>query len=231
MKAVAKQFPKTHFAIVDVSNADEGGLKNVAGPPLQGAGGRLPRRLRGGARREGSAAGTRSRPSAAQKQPPVDRYIAGFQAGAKAAVPRRQDAERLLAGLREPGEVQGGRAEPDRRRLGRRLPGRGRLRPRRARRGQGEGRLGRRRRRRPGLPRAVRPHLGAEARRHVGLRLDQGREGRASSRAARTRSTVWTSAASASASSRRRRPRASPRRSRRSSSRSRRARSRTSRRP
>jgi len=31
MKAVAKQFPKTHFAIVDVSNADEGGLKNVQG--------------------------------------------------------------------------------------------------------------------------------------------------------------------------------------------------------
>ena len=26
LKAVAKQFPKTHFAIVDVSNADEGGL-------------------------------------------------------------------------------------------------------------------------------------------------------------------------------------------------------------
>ena len=66
MKAVAKQFPKTHFAIVDVSNADEGGLKNVAGPPLQGAGGRLPRRLRRRARRQGSAAARRSRPSAAR---------------------------------------------------------------------------------------------------------------------------------------------------------------------
>src|SRR4051812_46010854 len=31
MQAVAKQFPKTHFAIVDVSNADEGNLKNVQG--------------------------------------------------------------------------------------------------------------------------------------------------------------------------------------------------------
>src|SRR4029078_395714 len=31
MKAVAKQFPKTQCAIVDVSNADEGGLKNVEG--------------------------------------------------------------------------------------------------------------------------------------------------------------------------------------------------------
>ena len=31
LEAVAKQFPKTHFAIVDVSNADEGGLPNVEG--------------------------------------------------------------------------------------------------------------------------------------------------------------------------------------------------------
>jgi basic membrane protein A and related proteins len=29
MEAVAKQFPKTHFAIVDVSNANEGKPKNV----------------------------------------------------------------------------------------------------------------------------------------------------------------------------------------------------------
>ena len=31
VEAVAKQFPKTHFAVVDVANADEGGLKNVEG--------------------------------------------------------------------------------------------------------------------------------------------------------------------------------------------------------
>ena len=31
MAAVAKQFPKTHFAIVDVSNADEDNLPNVEG--------------------------------------------------------------------------------------------------------------------------------------------------------------------------------------------------------
>ena len=31
MKAVAKTFPKSHFAIVDVSNADEGSAKNVEG--------------------------------------------------------------------------------------------------------------------------------------------------------------------------------------------------------
>ena len=118
MKAVAKQFPKTHFAIVDVSNADEGNAEERRGPALQGAGGRLPRRLRGRARREGATAARRSRRVGGQKQPPVDRYIAGYQAGAKAAFPGVQDAQRLLAGLREPGEVQGGRAQPDRRRLG-----------------------------------------------------------------------------------------------------------------
>jgi basic membrane protein A len=31
LKTVATAFPKTHFAIVDVSNADEGNLKNVEG--------------------------------------------------------------------------------------------------------------------------------------------------------------------------------------------------------
>ena len=86
MKAVAKQFPKTHFAIVDVSNADEGRPEERRGAPLQGAGGRLPRRLRRRARREGARRqGVSS--VGGQKQPPVDRYIAGFQAGAKAAFP------------------------------------------------------------------------------------------------------------------------------------------------
>ena len=100
MKAVAKQFPKTHFAIVDVSNADEGGLKNVEGllfkeqeaGYLAGYAAGLAAKERGG-KAVSSVGG--------QKQPPVDRYIAGFQAGAKAAFPGVQDAERLLAGLRE----------------------------------------------------------------------------------------------------------------------------------
>ncbi len=86
LKAVAKQFPKTHFAIVDVSNADEGGLKNVAGPPLQGAGGRLPRGLRRRARRQ-AARRQGGLVSGRREAAPVDRYIAGFQAGAKAADP------------------------------------------------------------------------------------------------------------------------------------------------
>jgi basic membrane protein A len=86
MEAVAKQFPKTHFAIVDVSNADEGGLKNVEGllfkeqeaGYLAGYAAGLAAKARGG-KTVSSVGG--------QKQPPVDRYIAGYQAGAKAAFP------------------------------------------------------------------------------------------------------------------------------------------------
>jgi basic membrane protein A len=86
VKAVAKQFPKTHFAVVDVSNADEGGLKNVQGllfkeqeaGYLAGYAAGLAAKQRAG--RVVSAVG-------GQKQPPVDRYISGFEAGAKAADP------------------------------------------------------------------------------------------------------------------------------------------------
>jgi basic membrane protein A len=86
MATVAKQFPKTHFAIVDVSNADEGKAKNVEGllfkeqqvGYLAGYAAGLAAKARGG-----TAVST----VGGQKQPPVDRYIAGFQAGAKAAFP------------------------------------------------------------------------------------------------------------------------------------------------
>jgi basic membrane protein A len=86
VKAVAKQYPKTHFAVVDVSNADEGGLPNVEGllfkeqeaGYLAGYAAGLAAKDRGG-KAVSSVGG--------QKQPPVDRYIAGFQAGAKAADP------------------------------------------------------------------------------------------------------------------------------------------------
>jgi len=85
MAAVAKQFPKTHFAIVDVSNADEGHLKNVEGllfkeqqvGYLAGYAAALAAKARG-ATVVSSVGG--------QKQPPVDRFIAGYQAGAKAAL-------------------------------------------------------------------------------------------------------------------------------------------------
>ena len=45
--------------------------------------------------------------------PAVVRYIAGYQAGAKKAVPEHPGAERLLAGLRRSGQVQEHRARPD----------------------------------------------------------------------------------------------------------------------
>jgi basic membrane protein A and related proteins len=86
MAAVAKQFPKKHFAIVDVSNADENNLPNVEG---------LLFREQEAGYLAGYAAGLAAKDRSGkivssvggQKQPPVDRYIAGFQAGAKAAFP------------------------------------------------------------------------------------------------------------------------------------------------
>ncbi|HEV7639856.1 MAG TPA: BMP family ABC transporter substrate-binding protein, partial [Gaiellaceae bacterium] len=86
VKTVAQAFPKTHFAIVDVSNADEGNLKNVEGllfkeqeaGYLAGYAAGLAAQARGG---------TAVSSVGGQKQPPVDRYIAGYQAGAKAAFP------------------------------------------------------------------------------------------------------------------------------------------------
>ena len=86
MKAVAKQFPKTHFAIVDVSNADEGGLKNVEGLLFkEQEAGYLAGYAAGLAAKAENGKAVSS--VGGQKQPPVDRYIAGYQAGAKAADP------------------------------------------------------------------------------------------------------------------------------------------------
>jgi basic membrane protein A len=80
---VAKQFPDTHFAIIDVSNADLAGRpKNVEGlifreqeaGYLAGYLAGLVEKTSGTKNTIGSVGG--------QKQPPVDRYIAGYQAGA-----------------------------------------------------------------------------------------------------------------------------------------------------
>jgi basic membrane protein A len=86
MEAVAKQFPKTHFAIVDVANADEGGLKNVEGLLFkEQEAGYLAGYAAGLAAKAENGKAVSS--VGGQKQPPVDRYIAGYQAGAKAADP------------------------------------------------------------------------------------------------------------------------------------------------
>ena len=110
MGAVAKRFPKTHFAIVDVANGDLAGKpKNVLGllfreeqvGYLAGYLAGLEAKRMPGKDFVSSVAG--------EKQPPVDRFIAGYQAGAKKADPKVTVANALLAGLQRPGEMQGDR--------------------------------------------------------------------------------------------------------------------------
>jgi basic membrane protein A len=85
---VAKQFPNTHFAIIDVDQASLAGKpKNVEGLVfkeqevgyLAGYLAGLLEKHKAGKATIGSVGG--------QKQPPVDRYIAGYRAGAKKADP------------------------------------------------------------------------------------------------------------------------------------------------
>jgi basic membrane protein A len=85
--AAAKRFPKTHFAIVDVDQASlKGKPANVEGllfreeqvGYLVGYLGALEAK-RAGAKSVSAVGGF--------KQPPVDRFIAGYRAGAEAAVP------------------------------------------------------------------------------------------------------------------------------------------------
>jgi basic membrane protein A and related proteins len=88
MGSVAKRFPDTHFAIVDVSN------KDLAGAPPNVLG--LLFREEQVGYLAGYLAGLEAKrlpgpdvisSVAGEKQPPVDRFIAGYQAGAKAADP------------------------------------------------------------------------------------------------------------------------------------------------
>jgi basic membrane protein A and related proteins len=85
---VAKQFPDTHFAIIDVNHNDLAGKPaNVEGlifreqeaGYLAGYLAGLVEKQKPGPNLIGSVGG--------EKQPPVDRYIAGYQAGAKKADP------------------------------------------------------------------------------------------------------------------------------------------------
>ena len=82
IKKVAKAFPTTNFAIID--DAPDPGPGERPGAALQGAGVGLSGRLPGGAQ---SKTGTVSTVGG-QKIPPVDHYIAGYIAGAKAADPK-----------------------------------------------------------------------------------------------------------------------------------------------
>ena len=85
--AAAKKFPDTNFAIVDVDQSSlKGKPKNVQGLLFReeqvGYLVGLPRRARGG--EVGQQVDQRRR---GFKEPPVDRFIAGYKAGAEAAVP------------------------------------------------------------------------------------------------------------------------------------------------
>jgi basic membrane protein A and related proteins len=85
--AVAHRFPKVHFAIVDVSNADlKGKPKNVEGLLFKEQEvGYLVGYL--AALTEKRGGGTTISAVGGMKEPPVDRYIAGYRAGARKAVP------------------------------------------------------------------------------------------------------------------------------------------------
>ena len=89
MGAVAKRFPKTRFAIVDVANGDLAGKpKNVLGLLFhEEQVGYLAGYLAGLETKRLSGRDVVSSVSG-EKQPPVDRFVAGYQAGAKRANPR-----------------------------------------------------------------------------------------------------------------------------------------------
>ena len=166
---VAKKYPNTKFAIVDVDQATlKGKPANVVGSAVPRGAGRLPRRVprraRGEARRREQDQRRRRFQGAAGR--PLHRRLPGGREGRRAGH-RRQVG--LLPGLGRPGEVQGARAQPDRRRLEGRVPGCRRLRPRRAARRQGAEGVGHRRRRRPVVPRPARADERAQGRRQRGL--------------------------------------------------------------
>ena len=161
-ETVANAFPDTKFAIIDSSQAAmKCKPKNVAGPALQGERGRLPRRLPGRPVRQGQGRrhdlrGRRPEDPAGRR---LHRRLPGRRQGGQ---PGHQDAQRLLAGLRRPGEVQGAGAQPDRARA-RRSSSRSPASAASARSTPPSRRAsGHRRRRRPGLPRRPHHDLGAE---------------------------------------------------------------------
>jgi len=85
--ATAKKFPKTHFAIIDVDHASlPGKPANVEGIVFREQEVGYLAGYLAGLIEKGRAANTIGSVGG-EKQPPVDRYIAGYQAGARAADP------------------------------------------------------------------------------------------------------------------------------------------------
>ena len=113
---VAKKFPDTKFAIIDCSiRRPQGQADERPRPPLQRAGGGLPRRLprRAASRSARRGASRRSAPSAARRSrrstttSPATRPARRRRAG-------HQDPERATRRTSSTRQVQGDRAEPDR---------------------------------------------------------------------------------------------------------------------
>ena len=200
LEKVAARYPDTNFAIIDYSQADMTTKpKNVRGLLFkEQEAGYLVGYLAGLITKDEAGAKQVIGSVGGQKIPPVDRYIAGYQAGAKKANPGITTLNVVLAGLRRPGEVQGARARPDRPRRARDLPGRRPVRARRPLGREGEERPRDRRRRRPGVPRRARRHERAEEGRRGRLPDDAGgrrrrlqrRRGHASSTSPRARSGI-----------------------------------------
>ena len=174
MDAIASAYPSNKFAIVDVDvTSMKHKPKNVEGllfreqeaGYLVGYAAGLYAKANGG-KAVGSVGGL--------KIPPVDRYIAGFQFGAKKADPGIKTLNGYSNDFVKQNKCKESRAEPDRAGLGRRVPGRGPVRPRRPRRGTREEHLRCRCRRRSGLPRLVGHDERAQARRRRGVQRHPG---------------------------------------------------------
>ena len=151
--AVAKKFPKTKFAIIDVNaRRPEGQAEERPRHRLRRAGGGLPRRRRGrdGLEVRHDLVGRRPQDPARRR---VHRRLPVLRQEGEAG---HQDAQRRTRRTSSP-RTSARRSRSTRSaRARRRLPGRRRLRPRRPRGGEGLERLGHRRRHRPGVPRHAR---------------------------------------------------------------------------
>ncbi len=135
---VAKQFPHTKFAIIDTpASAIKGKPKNVEGLTfLSQQSGYLVGYLSGLISK--AKGWTTVSSVGGQDIPSVTSYIAGFQAGGKAADPKPEVPEPVLEQLRGSGRLRDHRQQPDRPGKQDRLPGGGRLRPRCAAGGEAE---------------------------------------------------------------------------------------------
>ena len=120
---VAGKLPDANFAIIDYSAAAlKGKPKNVEGLLFkEQEGGYLVGYLAGLWAKDNGAkvVSTVGRPEDSAGRP----LHRGLRGRGQEGVPRNRDPERLLAGLRGPGEVQGDRARPDLQGLEGRLPG------------------------------------------------------------------------------------------------------------